>query len=160
MIKLNIEMSMAALISKIARSADGSTPSGGDDTISIPMSKSTGRGKKSKGQSAGYRSDDGMETSKKRFDPTVSEIMANGDDHQRMYHAWVTTDGRRYSEATRDMRNGTERGRASAVQFAGDDDLEPQGRIRKETQVQVTVEGEREPKREPSEDGSTIQLKP
>lgn len=160
MIKLNIEMSMAALISKIARSQDGSTPSG-DDTLSIAMSRANRSNPKKKGQSSGYMSDEGKDTSKKRFDPTVSEIMAAGEsDEQRMYHAWVTTDGRRYSEAPRDTKAGFGRGRGSAIQFAGEGDVESQGRIRKETQVHVTVEGTHEPKREPSEDGSTIQLKP
>ena len=159
MIKLNIEMSMAALISKIARSQDGSTPTGDE----YQMTKNLG-GRHGRSQAKGHAEDHGdtMEASKKRFDPTVSEVMAEGDTEQRMYHAWVSADSTRYREAPRDLKSGFGiRGRTSGPRFDGDD-VEHQGRIRKETEGQVIEEGpgDTTAKREPSEDGSTIQLKP
>lgn len=165
MIKLNIEMSMAALIGKVARSQDGSTPSGPSMPGDIKMNTATG-GHRKKGKSngeSGYANDT-MSPTKKRFNPTVSEIMASSSDEQRMYHAWVSADAApRYGESIgRDQKAGWDhRGAASGAQLDDDDD-EEKGYIRKHTQISVAEEVFTDPtaKREPSEDGSTLRLKP
>jgi hypothetical protein len=172
MIKLNIEMSMAALIGKIARSSDGSTPSGPSVPGEIKLSNAGRRGRgrygrssrSGKDQEAGYEdASDRLSPGRKRFDPTVSEILAEGHngDGERMYHAWVSADGRRFSEVQRGeggrengggngLFGGRARGRGSSER------VDEEG-IRKETEVRVTEEpaGSR---REPSEDGSTVRL--
>jgi hypothetical protein len=175
MIKLNIEMSMAALIGKIARSSDGSTPSG-PSTDGIKMSLTPGshghgdRKARSRTKSktfgnhaeSGYLSadNDAGKQQKKRFNPTVSEIMAGDGDGERMYHAWVSTDAAGREQSQAQGRGGWRVAEEKAGVDAAD---EEKGYITKQTQVHVQVaedglEGLR--KREPSEDGSTTRLRP
>lgn len=200
MCKLNIEMSMASLIGKIARSQDGSTPSGpsapGEIKLTNPSNGRSGGGttkgwiKKSVGVDSksqhGIGSGGNKETgfgmpspARKRFDPSVSEIIdgAGGEDGgERMYHAWVSANGRRASNAAQGgfgttggrgnaaaVVGGGHRGRTSAVEFADSHhDLERNGGgIRKETEVHVVeedVDAMMKRDREPSEDGSTVRL--
>lgn len=121
---------------------------------------------------------------KKRFDPTVSEIAGEvgGAGGERMYHAWVSADGRRFSNANHpagvavrrggEEDNDVEAGRGGfggyrefgyAVGSGGSGGSGGNGsgsqlnQIRKETEVHIMLE-EEGPKREPSEDGSTARL--
>jgi hypothetical protein len=177
MIKLNIEMSMAALIGKIARSQDGSTPSGPSAPgINMSLTDPTRKSKAGHGCSHGRRGggagesgyvSDTMSPSRKRFNPTVSEVMAGEGDGERMYHAWVSTDANNNAERNARGMWGSSRGAAGGRGEEGEEGTadEEKGYIRKQTQVQVVEEQgvvDTLPKRErePSEDGSTIRLRP
>lgn len=91
MIKLNIEMSMAHLIGKIARSADGSTDPYSDKhgTVTDHGIKLSSRNKRrSGGAAAAFGTSSRADHSKIQFNPTASQM---GDDKDDMrYHAWVS----------------------------------------------------------------------
>lgn len=107
MIKLNIEMSMAHLIGKIARSADGST-----DPYSDHKTTSTGHGiklstrnqRRSGGAGAAFGTSSRADHSKIHFDPTASHVGDDKEDDIR-YHAWVSAGpapGRNRDDGDRD----------------------------------------------------------
>jgi hypothetical protein len=174
MIKLNIEMSMAHLIGKIARSADGASDpySGGHGTAdeggvklgSRARRGGGGRGANSDGFGGSTLANSKHEhrNSRAKFDPTNSQI---GDDEEDIrYHAWVSTGnnmGRGRSNGDQHGDAAREGARSPGLSMVGEEDGAPPGYITKDTQVYITSEpvaGD-DSQRAPSESSSTRYLK-
>lgn len=164
MIKLNIEMSMAHLIGKIARSADGnsdpySNPRSNANEGGIRLSTRNRRPGGASGAFAGstLTGSRANHNSKAKFDPTVSNLGEDKDDLR--YHAWVSTGpGGKRSEGDGRLDPGDGL-RSPGVSLVDEETCgAPPGYITKDTQVYITSEPVRE-ERAPSETSSTRYLK-
>jgi hypothetical protein len=153
MIKLNIEMSMAHLIGKIARSTEEysdpySNGRSGARHAGIGM-KLGGRGRGG-GADGGYggstlaQTQSGRRGSKVKFDPMGSQL--GGEDKEDVrYHAWVSAGpvmGRQQGDGDEDRIDvvRAEGARSPGLSMVDEEGGAPPGYITKDTQVFITSE--------------------